>query len=636
MFDPGVEVGRPPVSGISEAGGAAASPALRLSGESTLDDRLAGMSPPPGQHRSRLLWRAGRTSDSFPLLAKVIRWVTLVVSLAEAGRYLTEPLFAGAGAALLVMTGWEVTGHRGLSNWPGRGGGAAGGRIGNQVGKAAGESVPSWSTADAWTGNGPNSTRWRRLGDSLPPAWLLVDIAVLGACLGLTGGLASPYLAAVVGPAVEAGLLAGLGAALWEGGLGLALAAAVGTALGRVGLVRAPGPVGEVLLVCLLAGFAGRLAREDELRQSAITGALERLSEANALLTELNRLASDLPSSLSIADVVTTTFDRLDALVSPDAVALVVLDASTNTWSVAGARGIKLPLVMTDADLPRVLRLGRLPRLETRQDRTDRSGLSPLSISGIYVRLTVRSEVVGALAVERSAGDEFVMRDVELVAGLAEQVGLAVANAQLFARLKSAGAENERNRIARELHDEVGQDLAYLGLALDQLMRDPRIAGLRSDLDQVRTDTRAALRRVRELLTDLRADVSDDRGLTETLRIFGHRVSDRSGIEVEVKAAGGSVRLPLAQERELWRIAQESIVAAEHRPGVRRIEVLWHNLVGDAYLEVRDDAPAGEASRLDGQVVSLRERAAAIGALLDVVDHAAGRGRSVRCILAGR
>jgi signal transduction histidine kinase len=96
-------------------------------------------------------------------------------------------------------------------------------------------------------------------------------------------------------------------------------------------------------------------------------------------------------------------------------------------------------------------------------------------------------------------------------------------------------------------------------------------------------------------------------------------------------------RLPLPQERELWRIAQEAVTNAERHSGGRTVWVRWRCDGSHARLEVADDGVGFEtrkAGRMDSYgILGMRERAAGIGATLSV-DSTPGRGTTVRCALA--
>ena len=168
------------------------------------------------------------------------------------------------------------------------------------------------------------------------------------------------------------------------------------------------------------------------------------------------------------------------------------------------------------------------------------------------------------IAVESDSPTTTARRRSSLLNGLVEPLGVAIDNARWFARLRTIGADEERSRIARDLHDHLGQSLAYLGFELDRAVRAPK----RSDEFQPCSTTCATrcarvVQEVRETLYDLRTDVSDDQDVGTTMEHFlrpGPR-AQRPRDRAPARARHG--RLPLLQEKELWRIAKEAVINAE-------------------------------------------------------------------------
>jgi signal transduction histidine kinase len=232
----------------------------------------------------------------------------------------------------------------------------------------------------------------------------------------------------------------------------------------------------------------------------------------------------------------------------------------------------------------------------------------------------------------------FTDRDVELLTGFVEPAALAVDNARWFARLRTVGADEERTRIARDLHDRIGQSLAYLAFELDRMVKAEQSGEpLAESLEKLRQDVRAVIGEVRETLYDLRTDVSESRDVTSILSAFLERVRDRSGLTVELESDGVG-RLPLLQEREFWRVAQEAITNVERHARASRMEVRWWCDGTSAVLQVSDDG-RGFAPGVNGRadsygILGMRERAASIGATLDI-DSVEGQGATVRCLLLG-
>jgi signal transduction histidine kinase len=265
-------------------------------------------------------------------------------------------------------------------------------------------------------------------------------------------------------------------------------------------------------------------------------------------------------------------------------------------------------------------------------------GLAPSMGSGLYAPLRARGATIGLVAIEHSTPHRYTQRDVELLGGFVEPAALAIDNARWFARLRTVGADEERTRIARDLHDRIGQSLAYLAFELDRIVdaaEREEVEDIGPSLDQLRNDVRGVIGEVRDTLYDLRTDVSDEQALAAVLENFANRVSERSGMSIDVHC-DQNARLPLLQEREMWRIAQEALVNVERHAEASKARIVWRCNGKSAALEVLDNGkgfPEGKVGRLDSYgILGMRERASSIGATVEVAS-ATGRGTRVRCLL---
>ena len=240
------------------------------------------------------------------------------------------------------------------------------------------------------------------------------------------------------------------------------------------------------------------------------------------------------------------------------------------------------------------------------------------------------------MAIEHNETKHFTVRDLELVEGFVAPAALALDNARWFARLRTVGADEERTRIARDLHDRIGQSLAYLGFELDRLVdRDEAGDAITAELHQLRDDVRGVTREVRDTLYDLRTDVSEGQGLGDVLEQFAQRLGDRADLRIQVEADRGA-RLPMLQEREMWRVAQEALANVERHSKATAVRVVWRCDGERAFIDVTDNGMGfdqSRAGRVDSYgVLGMRERASSIGASLEIVS-APGRGTRVRCSL---
>lgn len=558
---------------------------------------------------------------SLGALSVILRWVSLAGGLAwaAAGSSRSSPTVIASGVVLLAFAAWR-TKHPGRSlGWTG-----------------------AWAAAP-----------WDEL------------VLALGAVV-LTGGWRSPFVVVLASPIAAAGLLAGLA----QSGAMVALATVA------IGLVELFGPGGgagagavtdnapnlglswctELVLLGVIGACSRRLASQASAEHLEATthlaSQLEALTRANELLVELHQLDGAIPATRTTSEVVTAALGRLAELAAPDTAVIVLSGLLPGTWTVGASIGIELAPVLADADLP-------VPMTHcTSGEATVRNRRGPaLSLntrSAVYAPLLVGSRCLGIVALEWSlAGDRH--KESELVRRVALQCAITLDNARLVAGLRSAGADDERHRIAERLHDDVGQDLAVLALTLDRvwtgLGREPAL-DYRDAVDELRREARRILGHVRETLADLRTNVTDEHDLSSTLESFLARVAARSHTSVALDAAEG--RAPITAEREVWRIAQQAIIHAERDAGADHIEVTWRPGPGPAVLEVRDDGMClvgggvsgvggsaggvgggpgvGAALRLPEGLLAMGERAALIGAYLEF-ESEPDRWTVVRCRL---
>ena len=479
-------------------------------------------------------------------------------------------------------------------------------------------------------------------GDTKSLVLVLAELVLPILAVINTGYWDSPFVFSILTALTIAGFARGFGFALR-----LATAAALAVslpALAEAGYdsesVRLAAQWAAVLLlVALVAGYGRRISGEADRQHSVAIERLGRLADANTLLFSLHRVAQTLPASFDLDEVLDTTMNRLRDLFDSDALAIILLDDTDSRWLVLRRHGLRLPDAIPHEDLPAALRevvgtgeVGGAPNLLVGGG----PGLAPSMGSGLYAPLRARGAIIGLVAIEHGTPHRYTQRDVELLSGFVEPAALALDNARWFARLRTVGADEERTRIARDLHDRIGQSLAYLAFELDRIVDSgERGDDLGPSLDQLRNDVRGVIGEVRDTLYDLRTDVSDEQALAPVLESFASRVAERSGLAIEVHC-DRDVRLPLLQEREMWRIAQEALVNVERHAEASKARVVWRCNGRSAALEVLDNGkgfPSGTAGRFDSYgILGMRERASSIGATVEVAS-ASGRGTRVRCLL---
>ncbi len=476
-------------------------------------------------------------------------------------------------------------------------------------------------------------TNPRRLGLAL-----VAEVALATGAVALTGGWSSPLTPSLV-PALlivglsERGLLPAAMALLASG---LVTAAwTTETDLGPDQLTIASQGTFVLLIITGVTNFAARSVSTVQEANAAQAASLAKLRGANELLEKLHDLALHLPASLDLRDVIDRTIANARSLTGADVVAILLVERDLPGWSIAGADGAYLPTFVTAGDLaPHLSGTTRSkPGLSVGNPAHSLSGIASLSV-GIHLR--ARNRDLGLLVLEYLDEREIdVLHVAELARQVAEPVALAIDNARWFRAIERTAADDERLRIARDLHDRLGQSVALVGFELDAVRRsvdettDPQLA---EQVDTVRGHVRGIVTELRETLYDLRTEVTTDRNLVATVTEFLQRVEARSSLDVHFEH---DVRhqLPPRQERELWLIAQEAIVNAERHASASHIDVVYEVRDGEIVVQVADDGRgiAMNSGRPDSYGLrGLRERAAAIGGRIEITTND-GQGTIVRC-----
>jgi two-component system sensor histidine kinase UhpB len=183
--------------------------------------------------------------------------------------------------------------------------------------------------------------------------------------------------------------------------------------------------------------------------------------------------------------------------------------------------------------------------------------------------------------------------------------------------------EGERKRIAQELHDEIGQSLTAVLMALARAAeRVP--PDVREELLGAREAARASLEDVRRVAQRLRPETLDDLGLASAAATLCRRFAESTAVAVERRIDANLPRLPPEHELVLYRVAQESLTNVARHAGATRVTVgLGHGPAG-AWLSVADDGRGMDGAVAGGGIHGMRERALLVGAELSIARSAAG------------
>jgi two-component system sensor histidine kinase UhpB len=183
-----------------------------------------------------------------------------------------------------------------------------------------------------------------------------------------------------------------------------------------------------------------------------------------------------------------------------------------------------------------------------------------------------------------------------------------------------AAQERERARLARELHDEVGQTLTGVVLQLEGLQRAAP-AALENAVVDIQESARAGVERVREIARGLRPQALDEFGLRSALISLSSQVAEQTQLHVRPQLGAGLPALSREQELAIFRVAQESLTNVARHAEARKVDLALDVRDGAVVLSVRDDGRGitqREATARRRGLGGMHERALLVGGQLTV------------------
>jgi signal transduction histidine kinase len=249
---------------------------------------------------------------------------------------------------------------------------------------------------------------------------------------------------------------------------------------------------------------------------------------------------------------------------------------------------------------------------------------------------SVSGVVLGGYGVAYTTSHHFDSDEKRLLLALAERAAVAIQNADLFARAQQAASLEERQRLARELHDSVSQ--ALYGIALGtrtarlRLGDDPHNAA--EPIDYVASLAQAGLAEMRALIFELRPESLEQEGLIAAIEKQAASIAARYKLDVHLDL-GEEPDCPLDLKEALYRIAQESLHNVVKHAHAQRVDVRLQRSDGAISLIVKDDGRGFDPSQPFPGHVGLRsmpERAERLGGTV-TIDSAPGSGTIVTASL---
>ncbi len=191
--------------------------------------------------------------------------------------------------------------------------------------------------------------------------------------------------------------------------------------------------------------------------------------------------------------------------------------------------------------------------------------------------------------------------------------------------------EDERQRIARNLHDETSQTLSSLIISLERIEKDlPREAkDLNNRIQQARQIATRTVEDLRKIIYDLRPTMLDDLGLIPAVRWYARTTLEEAGMRVQFEISDENLRLPRHLETELFRITQEGVNNIARHSNARRVVVRMFVEDDSLCLELDDNGGGFDVAETESSALSkkhlgllgIQERAALLGGQVDILSE---------------
>ena len=232
---------------------------------------------------------------------------------------------------------------------------------------------------------------------------------------------------------------------------------------------------------------------------------------------------------------------------------------------------------------------------------------------------------------------------MSLLNAVGNQIAVAIDNAQLFEKRAHLAVVEERNWLAREIHDTLAHGLVALSLQLElaitQLVEERDAAKTEASLQKALGLVRENLEEARCSVANLHGDRIAQLGLANAVSQLAEPFEKYAGVKVHLSISKCLGKLPINLEEGLYRIAREALSHVRKHAQAREVQVSLQRLEGNVLMTVQDDGagfnPWEEAPPGHFGIIGMGERASLLGGHLDVESHP-GHGTLIRAVVPVR
>jgi signal transduction histidine kinase/HAMP domain-containing protein len=391
------------------------------------------------------------------------------------------------------------------------------------------------------------------------------------------------------------------------------------------------------------------LAKQFNLMAAQLQESYENLERKVASRTQelatLNRLAAVVSQSLNLEQILNDALDEALEIMGATKGQAFLLEEETRDLVLIAQRNLPDELVRFTARLPLGTSTSGLAAREGRPVARCVADYAPGRlkdlVQGAGIELVVstpllaKGKTVGAIDLGMEQVRAIEPEGLSLLAAIGHQIGVAVENARLYEQAQQLAVVQERNRLARDLHDSVMQALYGVTLYAEAAARQLKVGQAQMTADhlrEIRDTAQEALREMRLLIFELRPLALQREGLAAALQTRLEAVEGRVGMQTEIHVEGDG-QLDPEVEQELYRVAVEALNNVLKHAYARSVTVRIQHDDRALVLEVADDGIGFElvAAQEKGGLGlrGMRERVARLGGDL-IVHSVPGEGTTVR------
>jgi signal transduction histidine kinase len=343
-------------------------------------------------------------------------------------------------------------------------------------------------------------------------------------------------------------------------------------------------------------------------------------------LVALSRVSAAISGLLDLDAILKIGLDNVLNAMNGTVGGIMLLDEPSQTLSYEVYHGLsdtyaeEMRLKVAEGIAGKVVQSGRAVLLEDISSEPDAARLDLISSEGlkafISVPLRAKDNVLGVMNVASHVPHRFTKEDVHLLHSIGDQLGTAIEQARLHERLRKArerlrklarqnlvAEEEERRRIARELHDETSQSLSGIALQLEALLEMLSKSGnqdaeLIAGLKKVQSLTVQVHKEVSRVISNLHPAVLDTLGLVAAVRQHANNRLQPLNINVTMEVRGTETRFPPDVEAAIFRVVQGAIGnLAEHSKAKNASIVLVYK-PDEFSLSISDDGQGFDVSKI--------------------------------------